>query len=380
MSAPDVFGWCPGALRPMQSGDGLVVRLRVPLGRLTPIQTREIARLSQACGDGMIDLSARANLQLRGVQADTYPELMDGLRALYLIDADVATEARRNIVLTPFWAQQDESHRVALDLHDALAEPNAPDLPSKFGFAVDCGDSPMLSQVSADIRIERGHKGLICRADDAEAGCPVTAETAAQAALSLAHWFAQTGGVVEGRGRMAAHIARVGAPPDATMRPLPASAQAHLGATAAGRLVGLAFGQTTAQDFARLAEVGPLRLTPWRMILIEGAAASGTLPGFITAPTDPRRNISVCTGAPGCRQGLSSTRDVAAEIARALPAAQNRSLHISGCAKGCAHPTPADITLTAQSQGRFHLIRNGRASDTPEGANLRLPELLSRML
>ena len=28
MSAPQVKGWCPGAHRPMMSGDGLVVRIR----------------------------------------------------------------------------------------------------------------------------------------------------------------------------------------------------------------------------------------------------------------------------------------------------------------------------------------------------------------
>ena len=28
MSAPVIQGWCPGALRPMMSGDGLVVRVR----------------------------------------------------------------------------------------------------------------------------------------------------------------------------------------------------------------------------------------------------------------------------------------------------------------------------------------------------------------
>ena len=32
MSAPIVQGWCPGAHRPMMSGDGLVVRVRLALG------------------------------------------------------------------------------------------------------------------------------------------------------------------------------------------------------------------------------------------------------------------------------------------------------------------------------------------------------------
>ena len=34
MSAAAIKGWCPGALRPMQSGDGLVVRVRPFGGRV----------------------------------------------------------------------------------------------------------------------------------------------------------------------------------------------------------------------------------------------------------------------------------------------------------------------------------------------------------
>jgi precorrin-3B synthase len=39
-------------------------------------------------------------------------------------------------------------------------------------------------------------------------------------------------------------------------------------------------------------------------------------------------------------------------------------LHVSGCAKGCAHPGVAPLTLVATSAG-FDLIRDGSASATP---------------
>ena len=73
MSAPRVHGWCPGALRPMMSGDGLVVRVRAPLGRLTSAQAAGVARLASELGNGLIDISARANLQIRGVTPDAHP-------------------------------------------------------------------------------------------------------------------------------------------------------------------------------------------------------------------------------------------------------------------------------------------------------------------
>jgi precorrin-3B synthase len=41
---------------------------------------------------------------------------------------------------------------------------------------------------------------------------------------------------------------------------------------------------------------------------------------------------------------------------------RGKHLHVSGCAKGCAHPGRADLTLCATQQG-FDIIRNGRASD-----------------
>ena len=61
MSGFAVKGWCPGALRPMLSGDGLVVRVRPRGGRLAAEQVAGIAALSARHGNGLIDLSSRAN-------------------------------------------------------------------------------------------------------------------------------------------------------------------------------------------------------------------------------------------------------------------------------------------------------------------------------
>ena len=77
---PKVYGWCPGALRPMMSGDGLVVRIRAPLGRLSAEQARGVADLSAIHGNGLLDLSARANLQMRGIRQDGHEALLSGLR------------------------------------------------------------------------------------------------------------------------------------------------------------------------------------------------------------------------------------------------------------------------------------------------------------
>ncbi|PKP75752.1 MAG: precorrin-3B synthase, partial [Alphaproteobacteria bacterium HGW-Alphaproteobacteria-6] len=121
MSAPKIQGWCPGALRPMLSGDGLVVRVRPHGGRLTQGQMSGIADLAARHGNGLIDLSARANVQIRGVGEAGHAALIDGLGALDLIDDSLAAETRRNIVVQPFWVAGDDTRTVIARLEAALA-------------------------------------------------------------------------------------------------------------------------------------------------------------------------------------------------------------------------------------------------------------------
>lgn len=368
MSAPEIRGWCPGALRPMLSGDGLVVRVRPVGGRLSPEQAKGIARLAALHGNGLIDLSARANVQLRGVRAADHAALIAGLAALGLIDATPEIEARRNIVVTPFWAEGDGAQALARDLAGALARDGAPKTPGKFGYAVDCGAVPVLADVSADVRIERAPDGgLIVRADGAETAAAVTAATAAAVAQDLARWFIDTGGVSDGRGRMAAHQARGAVLPDlftevsaVTRAPF---APPGPGRVAAGFLMALEFGQMRAETMSVLARSGALRITPWRMILIEGARRAPAIAGMIADPADPLLRVVACTGAPGCPQAHVATRPLARALCSALKPGQ--LLHVSGCAKGCAHPGPAALTLVGRAGGRVDLIRDGGAADAP---------------
>ncbi len=337
-NAPHIRGWCPGALRPMASGDGLVMRVRAWGGRLSQDQARGLARLAADFGNGLIDLSARGNLQLRGVR--DHGAVVAGLGALGLLDADPATEARRNLLVTPFWQAGDGTQ----DLAAALAEGLRQDLPlpGKFGFALDTGPAPVLREASADIRIERaGDGGLLLRPDGAALCQSVTPDTAIAAALDLARWFLATGGT----GRMKAHGAQ-GLPSGFTHAAPAASPSTPLpGATPVGRLVALEFGQMQADTLAALAERAPLRLTPWRMVLLEGHERPAALPGLIDAPDDPLLRVVACVGAPACPQALAPVRDLARRWAPFVP--QGRLLHVSGCAKGCAHPAPADLTLIA---------------------------------
>lgn len=349
-----VKGWCPGALRPMQSGDGLVLRIRPRMAHLTASQLAGIAEAALRHGNGIIELTARANVQLRGVTAQSHAPLIAALDALGLIDPDAQTESHRNVVLTPFW-QGAETEALAAVLYSALL--HGPDLPGKFGFALDTGAMRVLADTSSDIRIERAASGgLLVRADGAEGGQAVTVADAVPVALKMAAWFVASGGVKEGRGRMAAHP-KAGMPFDTTVLPA-ANTPFAPGAVPEGALVGFEFGILRAEVLAELATLAPsVRVTPWRMLLLQGAALPSH-PALITKPDDPRLRVLACTGAPGCPQALQETRALARRLAVDVP--RGKLLHVSGCGKGCAHPGVADLTLSATRHG-FALLPQARA-------------------
>lgn len=366
MSQPEIKGYCPGALRPMQSGDGLVVRVRPFNGRLRRAQADGIATLAAAHGNGMLDLSSRGNLQIRGVTRQSYPLLIEGLRHMSLLDVDESVESRRNVLVTPFWQTGEETETLAAALTDALSQPDAPALPGKFGFAVDTGRAPVLKAASADIRLERDvGGGLILVADGADKGKPVTSDDIIAEAIALAGWFLKNR---TDQARMAA-LLRAGTPlPSGHV--IPRHAQTYRprpGYTPLGALVGLAFGQLPVETLASLAKQGGLRMTPWRMLLVESARKLPDVQGLITDPADPLLRIVACTGAPACKQGLARTRDIGNDLVPHLE--PDQFLHISGCAKGCAHPMAAPLTITATENG-YDLIRNGRASDAPDQTGL----------
>ena len=362
----EIKGWCPSALRPMASGDGLVVRLRPRGGRLSSAQASRIADLSSRYGNGVIDLTGRANLQIRGVVAESQEALIEALARLGLIDADAETESRRNILVAPFWREGDDTQLLATELEQALAARHL-GLPTKFGFAVDRGANRVLTQASADIRIERSAAGgLIVRADGSEQGCEVSRGQAVDIALSLATWFVHSGGAKGGRGRMAAHIRSGAKLPDAlagNAKPALAIPPPHPGLHGAGALVGFAFGQLQSATLKFLAGRAPgLRMTPWRLILVEGLRELPQHNGIVTRADDPVLRVAACTGAPGCPEAHVETRALAAALAPYIAAGNH--LHVSGCAKGCAHPRAAAITLVGTDNG-LDLIRHGSAQDAP---------------
>jgi precorrin-3B synthase len=163
-------------------------------------------------------------------------------------------------------------------------------------------------------------------------------------------------------------------------RPLAEMIGRHLlrdGSLALG--VALAFGHARADALAELARlaaghgVRSIRPAPDRALMLIGippgeasalAAAAGQL-GFVVSADDPRRRIAACPGAPACASGFIDARRLAAELAPRLAGLRDGiAVHVSGCAKGCAHPAPAALTVVGDAQG-CGIIRNAAARAMP---------------
>ena len=117
-----------------------------------------------------------------------------------------------------------------------------------------------------------------------------------------------------------------------------------------------------------------MRAAPGRALMIVGltrqtaislAAAAEAL-SFIVHADDPRRHVVACAGAPICASADIAARALAPHIAAGAAPHLDGSfkIHISGCAKGCAHPAPAALTVVGMPSG-CALIANGSTRDAP---------------
>ena len=395
-------GWCPGALRPMSTGDGLLVRVRVPEHRLSSQFAEALAEAAETCGNGAIDLSARASLQIRGASDATLGDLHCRLDALGLLDPlGPEAEARRN-VLGPALAGDDPS--ALMDVRPPIAEIGtwfATDrrlhsLPAKFAVVVDDGGALPLDGIEADLRLLALGPDRFAFGIDANwiAEVSATAAREAVAAATLAFLSMLETAAESPRRMRELDAAKRKAVVAAVMRidgsrPLSRSPKRRGGEPTAlfsgvplvgGRVavaLGLAYGRLNVTMLRALADLsqrhgeGTLRLSPWRAVLIPGVEiarvnalrAEAAALGMVTDVADARRRIAACVGNGGCASALMATVALADRIAPLLP--NPLTLHVSGCAKGCAKSGPSDVVLVGRSGGEIGIVRNGRAADHP---------------
>ncbi len=425
-----VKGWCPGAHRPMQTGDGLLVRIRPHGGALRSDAAAVIADGAARFGNGLIELTSRANVQIRGVSEATFAPLLDMLQQWDLIDADADAERRRNVIASPLAGHDPHAkldiRPITAALEQALAIDNSlADLPAKFCFVVEDGGSFDLSDVHADVRFiayptATGVEFFVSVPDGGgteQIIHPCTPEAVPAVARQIARAFVDLRAKLVAPGeyapmqpdslfprRMHDLIRQIGlprlvevlgaasSPPLSPHRPAAYRSGADcLGLQADARFTGVAtpFGRWTAEAFRGLAKAaetlasGELRLTPWRTVLVPGVPANhaaelnralGAIGGILDA-ADPRLAVVACPGTPYCLSASTPTQTDAltlAPLARRL-APTGLTLHVSGCTKGCAQRAGTPVTLIGNN-GRYDLVFDGNAQDGPQFRKLSLDD------
>src|SRR6185295_6224831 len=150
-------GFCPGVWAPMSSGDGLLVRARARRGRLDAQQIRGLAGATRAFGNGIVELTRRANLQLRGASARTLPDLQAELVRLQLASESPRAERQPALFVDPLaglHANCPPLEPVADALEALLARPELTSaLSEKFSLLLG-GESDLFGELEVDVRVQ----------------------------------------------------------------------------------------------------------------------------------------------------------------------------------------------------------------------------------
>jgi precorrin-3B synthase len=398
LNLPQRRGACPGLSAPMPTGDGLLVRL-LPVGTIPLAAFIRLCAAARNHGNGVVEVTARGSIQIRGLTPTSASPFAAGVVALGIAAEDgipVLSNA-----LAGFDPEEIlDAGALAADLRRALARRSlAARLAPKVSVVIDGWGAFDLDGLAADVRLcadattggvtlRVGVGGDAARATQLGVVAP---NNGVEAAMRLLELLARRGCAARARDIFAAEgvapfrsaLADVligDAPPTAPRKCSEAVGPHALrdGSLAYG--IGLAFGHTDTSALERLAKAAGaagaigIRGAPDRTLMIIGltqetfssfaAAAEGL--GFIVRADDPRRHVVACAGAAICSSAHIAARAIAPVLAQASALHLGRSfaIHISGCAKGCAHPTPAALTIVGTPRG-CALIANGSTGDIP---------------
>ncbi|WP_093146563.1 nitrite/sulfite reductase [Saccharopolyspora antimicrobica] len=364
---------CPGALRVHEAADGGLARIRVPGGSLTPAQVRALAE-SAALGDGGLELTSRANVQVRGLPTGAERELAARLREAGLLPS--ATHERvRNIIGSPSADGREliDVRAVAAELDEALcADPALAGLPGRFLFAVDDGSGDV-SSLGADVglRALSADTAALLLAD-VDSGIRTPLWQAAGAAIAAAEAFlaekaaqgcsawrlAELDG---GARRIAERLGGAAAASPVSAVP-PTHAQVGRVLRPDGTVsavAGAPLGRLTPEQVdiitAASEAAGELRLTPWRTVVLPGVRpdeADRWLPelgarGLLVDPASDGVGVTTCAGRPGCAKSLADVRE---DARRAAPAGA-LPVHWSGCGRRCGRPPGRVVEVLATGAG-----------------------------
>lgn len=386
-------GTCPGILDPMPTGDGLLARL-LPTAPLSIDTVAALCDLSRAHGNGIMEITQRGSLQFRGLSPASASHF-----AKSVISLGLGAESGPPLLASPLMgldAQECFDLRASVAaLRTALTnQPTLASIGPKVSVLVDGGGAVHLDGVPGDVRLRAGANSRVhlSIAGTTAASTPlgwVAADDAAPVILRLLAYIADRGPDARARdftnpadlpalrGSLANMLEDAPAP-----APRPPAEPIGIHALNTGKValgVAAAFGYAEAAVLQRLAQyaaacgAASMQPSPGRSMLLIGLDAAAAIElttaaetaGFLVRPDDPRRFVVACAGAPACDSATLSTRELAPAIAEAARSFLDGPLtiHVSGCAKGCAHPGASGLTFVGPNQ----LVIQGCAGDAPHG-------------
>jgi precorrin-3B synthase len=386
--------------------DGGLVRIRLPGGLVTGGQLRTLAAVARDHGDGHLELTSRANVQIRGLAPDAHAAVANRVAAAGLLPSHTH-ERVRNILAS---ALSGRDHNGRLDVRPLVAQldrrlcerPELARLPGRFLFTVDDGrgDVAGLEGDVGMVAIGSDRLALLLAGDDS--GVRTRPGAAVGMMVEAAYAFLVERSAQDSTAWRLAELAdaaarivgRIGGAASAWVEPhdMQAGKRARpaslVGSTpqrdglAALGVVSMLGRLTSAQaDLLAVAAAdgtGELRVTPWREILVcdlppdrtSGWSDALSTAGLVADPASPWVGATACAGRPGCGKARA---DVRADAARVHRAAANvpgpmRPVHWVGCERRCGRPRGDAVEVLATERGDYRVSRNGR--DLARGRDL----------
>jgi ferredoxin-nitrite reductase len=415
--------------------DGILTRIRVPGGLLSAEQCRVLAEVGDRL-HGLIDVTNRANIQIRGLRQSIPPNLLLQFQTVGLAAPIAETDHLRNIMASPTAGidptQQIDTRPLVRELDRYLSShPNLAGLSAKFSIGIDGGEQVSIAQQPNDLILRATQSGtyfslnlggndptaqtLLLKPENCQPFVAALAQVYLEAIGSTStrkprlKQVLQTIGIQTFldriRQRLSFPLTFV-----PSVSPLtPTHSDRHLGAHPQSQTslsyigVALPLGRLTAHQLHQLADLAEtygrdtLRLTPWRNLLVCNipdahlTSVQRSLNQTFHPGTSIWGGLVACSGRTGCVSSATDTQADAAAIAQAvsqhISLDQPLTLHLSGCDKSCAHHGSSDITLVGvEDEGSVSYRLYVGDRDTPFGRELavlrpeELPERIVRLL
>ena len=379
--------------------DSFMCRLRMPNGILSAHQFEGLADLAETLGGGTLDVTTRANLQIREIQPSSVIDVLTGIQELGLTSRGSGADNIRNITGSPAAgidpSELIDTRPLARALHfTILNHRELYGLPRKFNIAFDGGGRISVLEDTNDIgfaavRVAEGASvpagvyfrmylgGITGHGDFArDAGILLKSEECVAAAVAVVRVFIAYGDRTDrkrarlkylldqwGMDRFMVEVAKELSftppkmPAEQCLPRGPLLKHGHIGVHKQKQKgmnyigVGLPVGRLTAAQVRGLAAIatqfgsGTIRLTVWQNLILSDIS-DAKLPGArkaieeigLNAEASPiRSGLVACTGNTGCKFAATDTKAQALYLAQYLETRIKLDKPITIHLTGCPH-------------------------------------------